>query len=263
MTDTPLIGDIISSRVVLAITGADRHHFLGGLISNAFDADTKGGRYAALLSPQGKYLADFFVVNEGDTILLDAHADQAADLARRLSMYKLRADVAVAATKRKVVCGLGDTPAIAWPDPRDPALGWRAIVDAYAPASAAGIDWAALSVAHLVPQSGADLVPSESYILEMGFERLAGVDFKKGCYVGQEVTARMKHKTQLRKGLTRVGLSAPVEPGTKIMRDGKEVGMVGSVAGNSALAFVRFDRQGPGATAGPADVTFETAAPTD
>ena len=108
-------------------------------------------------------------------------------------------------------------------------------------------DWDALRIAHLVPQSGAELQVNDSYILEMGFDRLNGVDFRKGCYVGQEVTARMKHKTQLRKGLARVSLDAPVPPGTPILTaDGREAGTVFTQSGGRGIAYLRFDRMAEG-----------------
>jgi len=98
-----------------------------------------------------------------------------------------------------------------------------------------------------VPDYPADLVPDDSYILEQGFERLHGVNFRKGCYVGQEVTARMKHKTELKKGLVRLAIAGSAAPGTPItLPDGREAGRLGTVSGNRALAHLRFDRlQGP------------------
>ena len=104
-----------------------------------------------------------------------------------------------------------------------------------------------------MPEYPADLVPDDSYILEMGFERLNGVDFRKGCYVGQEVTARMQHKTELRKGLVRLRIEGTAPPGTPItLEDGREAGRLGTVCGDRALAHLRFDRlQGP-LLAGPA-----------
>ena len=105
-----------------------------------------------------------------------------------------------------------------------------------------------------VPETGVELVPGDSYILEMGFERLSGVDFKKGCYVGQEVTARMKHKTELRKGLARVSIEGAANPGDEITADGKSVGVLGTVAGGEALAYLRFDRAKEKLAAGAASL---------
>ena len=246
------------ARKILEITGADRVEFLDNLVSNSVKRLTDGPVYAALLTPQGKYLVDF-IMAEGDAcILLDVDADAAASLAQRLNMYRLRADVQIAESELKVIRGIGDTPAGAFIDPRQPALGWRAYV-------AAGEDqmtdaeWVALRVEHLIPETGVELIANDTYILEAGFERLNGVDFRKGCYVGQEVTARMKHKTELKKGLTQVRVSGEVPVGTEITNDGKSVGAIYSQAGGKAIAYVRFDRTDGVMMAGDAVVTLVAA----
>ena len=113
----------------------------------------------------------------------------------------------------------------------------------------------ALRVARLVPETGVELVPDDSYILELGFERLNGVDFRKGCYVGQEVTARMKHKTELRKGLVTLGIDGQAPVGTPIlMPDGREAGTLFTQSGGRAIAQMRFDRMGDGLTAAGARI---------
>ena len=104
------------------------------------------------------------------------------------------------------------------------------------------IDWDALRVAACVPETGIELIPNDTYILEAGFERLNGVDFKKGCYVGQEVTARMKHKTELRKGLALVSVEGSVPSGTEIQAGGRPVGRFFTQSSNRAIAYLRFDR---------------------
>ncbi|MCT4553282.1 MAG: folate-binding protein [Pelagimonas sp.] len=238
------------ARKVLRISGSDRVEFLQGLVTNDVSGLESGLVYAAMLTPQGKYLADFFLVPAGDEILLDVDADLAPVLIQRLSMYKLRADVQIADTDIIPARGLGDAPEGGFADPRTQALGWRAYDGR---ASQEGVDWDALHVAHQVPRSGAELGP-DSYILEMGFERLNGVDFRKGCYVGQEVTARMKHKTELRKGLALVEIDGAAEPGTAIEKDGKPVGTLHSRAGDQALAYLRFDRAQGALSAGDAVV---------
>ncbi len=236
------------SRTVLAITGADRVAFLQGLVTN--DVTRPGLTYAALLTPQGKYLADFFVVAQDDALLVDVASGHAAALAQRLSMYRLRADVQIAESGIVVARGLGAPPRGAHPDPRHPALGWRAYGTDLADEET---DRDALRVAHVIPETGIELTP-ETYILEAGFERLGGVDFRKGCYVGQEVTARMKHKTELRKGLAQVRVDGPALPGTEITSDGKAVGMLHTRAGDLAIAWLRFDRAGGEMRAGQATV---------
>lgn len=239
-------------RTVLRVSGGDRIRFLQDLVTNKVTLGDKGLTYAALLTPQGKYLADFFVFQDDAAVFLDADQEQAAALIARLSMYRLRADVAIEATDIEVHRGLGAAPEGALSDPRSAALGWRS----YGSGSSEEADWAALYVAEKVPSAGIDLIANESYILEMGFERLHGVDFRKGCYVGQEVTARMKHKTELRKGLARVELSDEVPTGTDITLEGKRIGRIGRVAGRHALAYLRFDQAGEGMEAGGVSVTL-------
>jgi len=247
-----------TTRGILKITGNERAHFLQGLVSNDVGKLSGGPVYAALLSPQGKYLFDFIMVARDEAIFLDVAAQALPDLSRRLTLYKLRADVDISKADMPVVRGVGAAPEGAFPDPRDPALGWRAYGAEFARLDTGGVDWGALRVTHLIPATGAELIPNESYILEMGFERLNGVDFQKGCYVGQEVTARMKHKTTLKKGLRRVSLGGAVLPGAPILRDGKEVGTIHTVSGRQALAYLRFDRVGAGMRSGDVAVTFET-----
>ncbi|WP_109565448.1 YgfZ/GcvT domain-containing protein [Jannaschia seohaensis] len=221
------------TRTLLRVSGADRTKFLHGLLTR--DVPETGLGYAALLSPQGKYLADFLTFREDDAIFLDVASDLAPGLVKRLSMYKLRADVAIEPTDRPVARGTGEeAPTGAMSDPR-PGMGWRH----YDGAASDETDWDAVRVEHLVPETGIELIPNESYILEMGFERLGGVDFKKGCYVGQEVTARMKHKTELRKGLARV--TGAVVPG-EITSGGRPAGTIHTISGDRALAYLRFDR---------------------
>ncbi|WP_126974729.1 CAF17-like 4Fe-4S cluster assembly/insertion protein YgfZ [Frigidibacter oleivorans] len=245
------------TRRVLAVTGTDREEFLQGLVTNDLRRLKAGPVYAALLTPQGKYLADFLLVAQGDAILIDVHADLAEALARRLAMYRLRADVQIADSGLAVTRGLGEVPPGAVADPRDPRLGWR--LYAAEPGTGEPPDWTAIRVAAAVPESGIELIPDDTYILEAGFERLNGVDFRKGCYVGQEVTARMKHKTELRKGLVSVRVEGtPPAPGSPILTaDGREAGRLFSCAGGRGLAHLRFDRaQGP-LTAGDAVVEVE------
>jgi len=103
-------------------------------------------------------------------------------------------------------------------------------------------DWEALRVEHVIPETGTELIADDCYILECGFERLNGVDFKKGCYVGQEVTARMKHKTELRKGLAKVLIEGDAEVGVILSADGKDAGVLHSISGGEGIAYLRFDR---------------------
>ena len=244
-------------RTLIRVDGPDRDKFLGGLLTR--DPPPEGLGYAALLTPQGKYLADFLTFRRDGATWLDVHPDLADDAVRRLSMYRLRAKVGVEAAAATVRRGTGDAPPGALADPR-PGMGWRLYGAEGGEGADDRTDWDALRVANLVPETGVELVPNESYVLEMGFERLGGVDFRKGCYVGQEVTARMKHKTELRKGLARLRLDGPGEAGAPVTAEGREVGRLTTVAGDRALAYLRFDRAGGALRAGDAALNLEARA---
>ena len=235
------------TRRIIRITGEDRIDFLQGLVTNDV---TKAPVWAAILTPQGKYLADFLIVPDGDALLIDVHADLADDLIRRLSMYRLRSKVQIEPTDMTVARGTGPVPDGAITDPRHDALGWRL----YGGQGDDGTDFDAIRVQHTIPETLVELIPNDTYILEVGFDRLHGVDFRKGCYVGQEVTARMKHKTELRKGLQTVRIEGNAPAGTPITRDGKEVGTIYTSSGDRAIAYLRFDRVGEGMMAGDARV---------
>jgi folate-binding protein YgfZ len=239
--------------MVLRIGGADRAKFLHGLVTRDVGAPGTGLVYSAILTPQGKYLADFFLLNRGEDILLDVKAAFGPKLAQRLAMYRLRAEVTIEDSGLGVVRGLGDPPEGAFADPRDPTLGWRGFgMEGGEPS----IDWDAIRVAACIPETGIELIPDDSYILEAGFDRLSGVDHRKGCYVGQEVTARMKHKTELRKGLVTVEVEGAAPVGTEIMSGDRSAGVLYTQAGGQGIAYLRFDRAGGEMRAGDAKVTW-------
>jgi tRNA-modifying protein YgfZ len=250
--DIPMNGESAPDRSLLEVTGKDRTDFLQGLVTNDLGKLRQGLVYAALLNPQGKYLADFFVVPRPESLLIDVKTDLAEALMRRLSMYRLRADVQIAASPLKVMRGLGAAPDGALPDPRHAALGWRKY--GAETGSAPAIDWDAIRVAQCIPETGVELVPDDSYILEAGFERLHGVDFRKGCYVGQEVTARMKHKTELRKGLATVLVEGSAPVGAEILSGDKVAGTLFTQSGGKGIAYLRFDRADGTMRAGDAAV---------
>jgi len=240
----------LPGRRVIQITGSERISFLQGLVTNT--VPKTGLIYSALLTPQGKFMADFFIKALPDALLLDVAESHADLLLQRLAMYRLRADVTFADRNLKVLIGHDSPPDDADADPRHAALGWRAYGDA------AGLndapDNTALRITHLIPETGIELTP-ETYILEAGFERLHGVDFKKGCFIGQEIVARMKYKTELRKGLARVSVAGESQNGTPITCGGKAVGTLLSRFGNDAIAYLRFDRADGEMQAGDATVT--------
>lgn len=232
----------MTDRSLIAISGDDREHFLQGLVTN--DVTHAGPDtliYAAMLTPQGKYLADFLILSQPEALILDVASSHAAPLAQRLAMYKLRAKVEITESP---LCVAHDAQGLA--DPRHPALPRRL----YGTRSATP-DPIETRITEVIPETGIELTP-ETYILEAGFERLNGVDFRKGCYVGQEVTARMKHKTTLKKGLTRLAIAGSAPVGTQITCNGKPAGTLFSQADGHALAHMRFDRMDGTLNAGSA-----------
>ncbi len=239
------------TRKIIRISGPDTQQFLQGLVTNDVTGLKDGPIYAAMLTPQGKYLADFLLVRDDDSVLLDVDASLAPMLLPRLSLYKLRAQVTLEETPLTVRRGTGPAPEGAVTDPRTPALGWRL----YGAEGDDGTDFDAIRVAHCIPETGVELTP-DTYILEAGFERLHGVDFRKGCYVGQEVTARMKHKTELRRGFATVRIAGTAPVGTPIMAGDKEAGTLFTQSGDLAIAYLRFDRATGPMTAGTAEVTW-------
>lgn len=228
----------MTHRTLIRLSGPDAADFLQGLITNDVAKAQTGLVYAALLTPQGKFIADFFVTAQDGTLLLDVAAPLAATLAQRLTMYRLRADVHIEEHPQIVSRGTGPAPTGALADPRHPDLGWRLISDAD---QSDDTDWDALRVAHVIPETGIELTP-DTYILEAGFERLNGIDFRKGCYVGQEIAARMKHKTELKKGLAQVKIEGAAPVGTDITIDGKPAGVLYTQSGGFGIAYLRFDR---------------------
>lgn len=268
---------------MLRMAGAAARDVLQGIVTNDVDRLAPGQAvYAALLTAQGKYLFDFFLLDGDDgAVLIDVARDRSQALAQRLKMYCLRRDARVedegglgVALLWRDAPGEGGHPeapplapnrGIVVPDPRAGGLGWRlyaenpamALADTGA-APAGRADYDALRVLHCVPESGVELVPEDSFILEAGFERLHGVDFRKGCYVGQEVTARMKHKAVLRKGLVRVAVAGDVAAGTPVTTaEGKPAGTLFTVADGRGLAALRLDRAGRDMRAGEARVDYE------
>ena len=242
---------LLPARGVLEIGGPDRADFLQGLITNdVAKIGENSAIYAALLTAQGRFLHDFFLVSAGDSWLLDGEEARLPDLVRRLTMYRLRSKVTLTPRPDLAVLAVfgGDLPAISgvcFPDPRNPALGWRAIVSRETAAALASANDAAYDVLRLslgVPDGSRDLVPEKSLLMESGFDALNGIDWNKGCYIGQELTARMKYRALVKKQLVPVSVSGTLPaPGTAIMAGADEVGEMRSGRDGAALAVLRLD----------------------
>lgn len=239
----------LPDRAVLELTGEDRLAFLQGLVSNDVLAAAPGRAvWAALLTPQGKWLADFFLTAEADRLLLDAEAAQAEMLMGRLLRFRLRSKVAMAVLPGWVVqAGWGDAPlpAGATPDPRLEEAGWRWATPSPLPAEATADAYDAHRLRLGLPDGGRDMQAEQSVLLEAGFDELQGVSWSKGCYMGQELTARTKYRGLVKRRLVPVEVEGPLPArGTPVTRDGAEVGEMRSGRAGMGMALLRLSALG-------------------
>jgi tRNA-modifying protein YgfZ len=239
----------LEDRAVIALEGGEARGFLQGLVTNDVARLAPGtGLYAALLTPQGKILFDFLLAEGDGALLLDCAAAQADALVKRLTMYRLRAKVGIALRPQlSVYVGLSGRPAeraVTFADPRLAALGPRSIgAAAEMPDFLEGpAAYHAERLAQGVPE-GEDFGSDKIFALDGGLEELHGVSFDKGCYVGQELTARMKHRGTARKRVLplRADQSLP-PPGAKILAGETEIGEIIAAYGLEGFALIRLDR---------------------
>ncbi len=260
MNDVQSLAVPLSERGIVAISGPDARSFLQGLITN--DIEKVGPAraiYAGLLSPQGKYLFDFFIADDGSRFLFDCEAARREELIRTLSLYKLRAEVEIADLSRdwRVWALLGDDGGgkpgaceamdggLRFVDPRLTGLGGRAILAAHIeppePHGGPG-DYEKLRLSLGVPDGSRDIAAGRQTFLEANAKELAGVDFEKGCYVGQEVTARMNYRGTLKKRLLPIVFEGPAPaPGSLIAAGERAAGDVRSAIDGQAMALVRLE----------------------
>ena len=254
---------LLPDRGVVKVSGNDARDFLNGLVTTDVTLLRPGlGRFGALLTPQGKITTDFLITEapsgHGGGFLIDCPLALAQGLADKLGFYKLRAKVTVEnlSDSLGVLAAWDGDPALkpdlAFADPRSSTLGWRILVPkelAQKAADLIGADmvdsagYDAHRIASGVPRGGLDFIYGDAFPHETNMDRLHGVDFDKGCYVGQEVVSRMQHRGTARTRTVRIILdgSAP-EPGAAITAGDKPVGTMGSSAGRNGLALVRIDR---------------------
>lgn len=233
----------LSSRALIALTGEDWRSFLQGLITQ--DVETLGvgeARFGALLTPQGRLLFDLFVVGREDGALLDVARAHRESLMTRLTMYRLRAKVTIGADESPVFAAWGQAPSAGWiADPRLPALGWRAYgLETMVTASEADYDAHRLALG--VPGE-ADWGTDKTYPIEADFDLLSGIDFKKGCFVGQETTSRMKRRGQIKNRMLPLAFEgAALAPGAEVLAGTLRAGEVLSGRDGRAMALLRLDR---------------------
>jgi len=234
----------LEDRAVVAVSGPDAREFLQGLITNDLRR-LHTPCYAALLTPQGKILFDFLIGEQNGAFLLDCAAEFRDAFVKRLSLYRLRAKIEITPRDDLAVVWHeeGVTNSTFWPDPRHKALGSRAIM----PETDGARGGKQFEMARLdagVPE-GRDFGQDKIFALDGDLDELHGIAFDKGCYVGQELTARMKHKGTVRKRLLPVRTAAGTDlpsPGSAIAADGREVGAIQSVYGQRGFALMRLDR---------------------
>ena len=262
---------ILTDRGVVKVAGIDARKFLNGLVTTDMGKVTASSpRFAALLTPQGKIIVDFIIADSGsphgDAFYLDCPRALVTTLVQRLGFYKLRAKVVV--EDLSAVAGVmaiwdgaapGALGALCYADPRLPELGLRCISPPY-PADAAAafgaelVDAAAYETHRIglgVPSGGLDFVYGDAFPHEADMDQLHGVDFQKGCFVGQEVVSRMEHRGSARTRVVPVAFDgAHPAPGIAVTAGGKPMGTMGSAAGGRGLALLRLDRVGEALAAG-------------
>ncbi|MBR0658570.1 CAF17-like 4Fe-4S cluster assembly/insertion protein YgfZ [Neoroseomonas oryzicola] len=240
---------ILPDRGVLEVAGPDRAAFLQGLVSNDVTHLAPGQvAWSALLTPQGKWLADFFVVATEDAFLLDAERAQVADLATRLGRFRLRSKVTLrdASEDWHVHAAWGTAPAagdVVVPDPRLPEAGWRVLSRAPLATDATAEDYDRHRLALGLPDGSRDMEREKSVLLEAGFDELHGVSWSKGCYMGQELTARTRYRGLIKRRLVPVAVEGPLPPRGTIVTDpaGAEVGEMRSGRDGTGIALLRID----------------------
>ncbi|WP_332770609.1 CAF17-like 4Fe-4S cluster assembly/insertion protein YgfZ [Phenylobacterium sp.] len=251
----------LNSRALIAVSGEDWRTFLQGLITQDVESLAPGElRFGALLTPQGRLMYDMFLVGRPDGAWLDVEAAGREALILRLSMYRLRAKVKIEVDEAPIFAAFGDDPGAGWlPDPRLAALGWRGYgVEAAANADEAAYDAQRLALGVPGP---ADWAGETTYPIEANFDLLNGIDFKKGCFVGQETTSRMKRRGQIKSRMLPLAFEGGAPAlGSEVLNGELRAGEVLSGAQGRAMALVRLDRIGGELTADGRKVRAETPA---
>ncbi|MCS6622611.1 folate-binding protein YgfZ [Roseibacterium beibuensis] len=233
----------LDSRALIRVSGPDARPFLHNLLTQDVETLSEGElRFGALLSPPGRLLFDLFLTGEADGVLLDVAADRREALLQRLSMYKLRAQVTVEADDRAVYVSWPDVADGFIADPRAPDLGGRRCggeIDT----DATEADWQAHRLAAGVPDPAADAPSDKTYPIEADFDLLNGIDFAKGCFVGQETTSRMKRRGSIKNRMLPIAFDGPPPPfGAEVLNGELRAGEVLSGADGAAMALLRLDR---------------------
>lgn len=242
-----MLFSLLTERTVVRVTGEDRFKFLQGLITNDVNKiKASKAIYACFLTPQGKYFADLFLVEDGESILMDIPSSRSAEIISKLNMYKLRSKVNFDnSSELEVVSMLGAEvfSGINFVDPRSKNLGLRGYIykrNINIQDYPTAYDLARIK--NFIPEGEKDLKYEQSFILEYGFDDLNAIDYKKGCYVGQELTARTHYRGEVRKKIAQVEGEGQLPPyGAIIFAEGKKLGTMCSSLGNLGLALIRLE----------------------
>lgn len=251
----------LANRSLLEVAGNDAFRFLQNLVTNDLNGSQPNLVYSALLTPQGKYLFDFFVIKKSNfQFFIDISSQTKDEFLTRLMLYKLRSDVSIEEVNGWVGVGFFDRPSGALNDPRCEKLGWRKYFFENLPyqTNMPTLNkeiYDSVRVDYCIPETGVELIKDQTFILEAGLDRLAGVSFTKGCFIGQEVTARMRHKTQLQKGLARVRILGKIGGSANdILFNDKVVGTLFTRSDDYAIAYLKFKYRDSFLTVGNAQV---------
>ena len=237
----------LPARGVIEIGGEDRVTFLQGLVSNDVALAAPGRAvWTALLTPQGKWLADFFILSDGDRLLLDCERAHVTMLIPRLTRFRLRSKVTIGPRDDFSTFAAWDGPppeaTIAAPDPRLPNAGCRLLSRSPITTNATAADWDLHRLRLGLPDGSADLEAEKTVLLEAGFDELSGVAWDKGCYMGQELTARTRYRGLIKRRLVPVTVDGPLPaPGTPVLRNASEVGTMRSGRDALGLAVLRLE----------------------
>jgi hypothetical protein len=230
------------SRALVQVSGPDARTFLQGLLTQDVETLAPGElRFGGLLSPPGRLLFDLFIWGEAEAIVLDVAADRRAALIQRLSMYRLRAQVEITADDRPVHAAWHDEADGFTPDPRAPGLGGRRLDDVESNATEA--DYHRHRLLCGVPDAAADAPSDTTYPIEANLDLLNGIDFRKGCFVGQETTSRMKRRGAIRNRMLPIAVDgAPPPFGAEVLNGERRAGDVRTGQDGLAIALLRLDR---------------------
>ncbi|MCH9753692.1 MAG: hypothetical protein K0T99_02185 [Alphaproteobacteria bacterium] len=240
---------ILDNRSVLSISGKDKFDFLQGLITNDINALEEGKMlYALMLNPQGRFLYDFFITLQEENIFIDHESDFTKEITSKLNLYKLRSDVHIkdCSQEYQVVSSQGSLEALSYEDPRDERIGFRSYISTNSELKGGSSRYDELMYEYTIPDPHKDMIRERSFPLEYGLDKFNAISFEKGCYMGQENTARTKHRGTIRKKLVKFISEKEIqniEKGEEVFSNSKKVGIFCSARGKVGKMLIRTDSE--------------------